>query len=255
MNGTLVKNTRVASATPLKEAPVRATSQWMANVTSSPLGWATVTCVLLAISGGIHLWRDWKFQTLAQKDEICPFRLADLPRVLGSWRALDEPDGHLDPQIARIAGSREDVIRHYQDDKTGELIEVMVLYGFAYSIGAHSPDVCYPAVGYKATAAADDTLIIPGSKTPVRFHRSSFYKRSGSVRHDVEVVHTFLHNNEWLPEVESRWKMFRAHPAMFKIQLERVGGGLSLGDNPSESLLKELIGEINRRVAAKPGPG
>jgi hypothetical protein len=145
------------------------------------------------------------------------------------------------------------VVRHYRDDKTGEQIEVVVLYGAAYFVGNHSPDICYPANGYKANpGSVDDTLVVPGSQTPVRFHKSSFHKRSGPGAHDVEVFHSFLHNHEWLADVESRWKTFRAHPAMFKIQLERAGSGFSIGDNPGESLLKELIGEINRRIALKP---
>src|SRR4051812_6137484 len=99
MSGTLVKNTRVAKPALLKEPRRRVASQSLAKVTSSPVGWVAVSCVLLGISGGIHQWRDWKFQTLAQNETNCPFRLKELPRVLGNWRATDDPDGHLEPDI------------------------------------------------------------------------------------------------------------------------------------------------------------
>ena len=90
----------------------------------------------------------------------------------------------------------------------------------------------------------------PVPRSP-RFRKSLFSKKAGAIVHTKAVVHTYLHNKEWLPEVSDRWKMFRSHPAMFRVQVERMGGGLALEHDPNESLLKELIVEINRRVAEK----
>jgi hypothetical protein len=253
-NATLVKDPRVARSKPAKDVPVGGLRHWMASVTRSPWRWATVSCVLLAISGGFQIWQDWRFQTLAGNRADSPFPLKDLPRVLGTWRALDLPggDGHLDPQVAKIAGAKQDVMRKYQDENTGETIEVLVIYGMARFVFAHAPDVCYPANGFKTNGdPTNETLAIPGSAVPARYHMSFFAKRSGSSVEQKQVAHTFLHNGEWREEMDSRYKLFRAAPAMFKIQLDRPGDP-SLEKGPLESLLTALIVEINRRVAASP---
>jgi len=258
MNSTLVDDTMLVKAGPskessLKESPSGSASRLLAKATISPWGWAAVTCLILGISGGVRFWRDWEFQTLAHKSEIPPFRLAELPRVLGTWRSSEEGDSKLDPEIARVAGSKDHVVRIYQDEKTGEEVSVLVLYGLATSVFSHLPQVCYPAAGYRSIAVPEDhELTVPGT-TRVRFRRSYFAKKSGSLERQVEVCHTFLHNNEWLPEVDSRWKMFRLHPSMFKIQLERQASGPSFEDSPSESLLGELVGQINHRMADQSG--
>ncbi|MFI5457405.1 MAG: exosortase-associated EpsI family protein [Isosphaerales bacterium] len=190
---------------------------------------------------------------MAQENKISPFPLAELPRVLGTWRAIEGIESKLDPEIASATGSTDSLIRVYQDEKTGEEFRVLVLYGLATTVYAHSPEVCYPANGYRRIGeSADHELTEPGS-TPVRYRTSYFTKRSGSVGHAVEVCHTFLHNGEWLPDVLSRWKLFRVHNAMFKIQIQREASAGSFEDSPSESLLRELAGQINRRLAEKSG--
>src|SRR5262249_35354584 len=162
------------------------------------------------------------------------------------------PDRHLEPDIARIAGSKGDLIRAYRDDTTGDEAEVLVLFGDARAVHAHNPDICLPANGFRlAGDAGDGSLTIPGSNVQARFRKSHFARRSGAVSQSYAVVHTYLHNREWLPEVTDRWKMFRSHPGMFRVQIRRIGGSLALEHDPYESLLGELIAEINRRVADK----
>ena len=139
------------------------------------------------------------------------------------------------------------MVRVYEDEKTGEEVSVLVLYGLATSVRSHIPEVCYPAAGYRQIKAPPDhELTVPGS-TPARF-RTVYFSKSGSVVDEVEVCYTFLHNKEWLPDVEGRWKMFRLHPGMFKIQLAAPGRQPKV-----ETLLGELVGEINRRLAEKSG--
>jgi len=207
----------------------------------------------LAISGGIRFWRDWEFRTLSQESEIPPFRLAELPRVLGTWRMIEGAESTLEPEIASAAGSTDNLCRIYQDEKTGEEVSVLVLYGLAFTV-RHLPEVCYPASGYRAVGGPGVRDMSAPDSTPVRFRTLYFTKRSGSVAHQVEVCYTFLHNHEWLPDVDSRWKMFRSHPSMFKIQIERQASPGSFENSPSESLLRQLVGEINRRLADTSGP-
>jgi hypothetical protein len=190
---------------------------------------------------------------LAQENATCPFPLEDLPRDLKDWTSVKELDSRLDPEIARIAGSSDHIIRTYKNKKTGEEVTALVLYGLANSVFGHIPEVCFPAVGYKQRGASvDQQFSIPDSTTPGRYRSASFTKSVGGIgSYQVEeVYYTFLHNAEWLPDLSSRWKSFRYHPAMFKIQLHHHASRLATTEDRSdESLLSQIAQEIDRQIS------
>jgi hypothetical protein len=218
---------------------------------SAPM-WMVIACALLGLSGGLRFCRNQQFQNLAAESATCPFPLKDLPRVLGTWHSVDASDLKLDPEIARVAGSSDHIIRTYQDDKSGEIVVVLVLYGLANSVFAHTPELCYPASGFEPVGApADHELSMSGSTIPVRFRSACYAKELAGIRDYRDVYYTFLHNGQWLPEVASRWKSFRYHPGMFKLLLQRATSGLSedVTSSPAGSLLREIVQEIDRRTA------
>jgi hypothetical protein len=207
-----------------------------------------MTCVLLGISGGVRYCRDWHFQKLVGESTVSPFPLKDLPKKLGSWETLDGSEKHLDPEVALIAGSSDHIQRLYRD-ANGEQVLVLILYGLGRKVSQHTPDVCYPASGWRLVSdPVDRELKIPDIETPVRF-RSAFYtKKLGAIWQYEEVFYTFSHDGQWLPDVGTRWKAFRYVPGVYKIQLQRNVNTIGLTqDSPCESLLKELTREINSR--------
>ncbi len=132
----------------------------------------------------------------------------------------------------------------------GDVVSVLVIYGLAASVFAHTPDVCYRSQGFAAERTPiDREIMVPGWPDKAHYRGLYFSKKVGALTQYTEVVYTFLHNEEWLPEVASRWKMFRYHPGMFKIQIERHVSQISLESSPSPGLLKELMRAINNRVA------
>jgi hypothetical protein len=214
-----------------------------------------ITCLLLGISGGIRFWRDWQFRLRAEQGAICPFPLNELPKTLGTWQCLEGSEAQLEPEIAQTAGSSDNIVREYVDEKGGDRISAIVLYGLATTVFAHPPDVCYPTHGYRVVIApVDRPLSIPGMKAPAVCRAAIYAKKVGpSERYEV-VYHAFCHDGHWVPELASRWKSFRYLPGAFKIQLQRmVTSGLMLEDGASESLLSQLIEEVNRRKSPNPG--
>jgi hypothetical protein len=137
------------------------------KATMSPRKWLLMTCLLLSISGGIRHWRDYQFRSLENQTTASPFPLSEIPTVLGTWRSTGE-DAQLDPETIKLAGSSDHVLRAYTDSKTGETVSVLLIYGLAYSVFGHSPEVCYPAGGYVPVGKAEDhDFSLPGSATPV----------------------------------------------------------------------------------------
>src|SRR5208337_5068228 len=69
--------------------------------------WVALICMLLVISGAHRYWRDWQFQSLSRESEIPLFSLNEIPKELGSWRAVDGSEETPEPDIARIAGASD----------------------------------------------------------------------------------------------------------------------------------------------------
>ena len=248
-----VKTMTSISVSPPYTPPAQAPQGIAPKVASSPWVWMIVACLFLGISGGLRLWREWQFASLAESSSAPPFRLEELPRDLGDWQSTKENDSQLDPEVARIAGSKDSIIRTYLDRKSGDQMSALVLYGPSYWVFAHSPDACYPAAGYQLVRGPKDReLHVPGVKAPVHYRWAIYMKRIGGVGHYVETYHCFYYKNEWLPDASDQWKTFRYHPSMFKIQLARDVTGLSEEVHaPSELVLGDFIREISDRLSGQ----
>jgi hypothetical protein len=223
----------------------------------SPWKWMAVTCLILGISGGLRYWREWKFASLAVKSEAAPFSLSRLPRVAGSWQAGEGSETQLDPDVARIAGSTDHIVRSYLDEKSGEQASALILYGMAATVFAHTPEACYPSAGYQLVKGpVDGTITLPDAKEPVRYRWAIYVKRVAGISRYEEAYYTFRHNGEWLPDIAGRWKMFRYHPSIFKVQIAHPVSSLSESGKGGacELLLTELVRQIEERLTAG-GPG
>ena len=215
--------------------------------------WTLLVCVVLGVSGGIRYLRDWQFQSLNKENEKPPFPLKEFPNDLGDWHQAHGAEISLDPQIARIAGSNDHVIRTYVNEKNGERVSVMILYGLAYLVWPHTPDACYPAAGFKSVPPSRDVDInVPETTIKARFREQNFAKYETGAGVYQQVYYSLRNANEWGLNLENRWKSFRYHPGMFKVQVQRQVAAVGKADNNSlEQLLGRIVQEIEQRLAAK----
>ncbi len=196
--------------------------------------------------------REFQYYSLERDSKVCPFPLADLPRVVGSWQLVEGKDAKLDPEIARIAGSSDHFVRVYRDRRTGEEASVLVLYGLAAGVSMHTARVCYPAAGYAPERPmVEYDLKLPGIDKLAHYGGGIFSKSQGGATEYVEVVCSFRHADLWLADAADRWKTFRYHPGCFKIQIGRVCNEFAIATSPSVELLQDLILEIEKRLPQK----
>lgn len=229
------------------ETPVKAKWKWMALV-----------CLLLGASGAIRTARDWQFYTRGKENEKLPFPLAEFPKHLGSWRVLEGSERKLEPEIAEIAGAVLDghIERIYIDEKTGQSADVLILYGLALNVWPHSPAICYPVQGFRPVTPLRDqdvSISVPDSSTKARFREQHFSKAiAGQVDYRV-VYHSFLNAGHWDYDVQKKWKSFRYHPGMFKVQVQRLTDSGGLADESAfHVLLASIVQEIDHRLQANP---
>jgi hypothetical protein len=251
MSNLLIEDPPVVPMSKVEALPAVDANGPAPKATMSQRNWLLITCLLLSISGGIRQWRDWQFRSIENETTASPFHLSDLPTSLGTWRSVGQ--GQLDPETVKLAGSSDHVLRDYQDSKTGQTVSVLIVYGLAYSVFGHSPEVCYPAGGYAAVGRPEDhNFFLSGSKTPVKYRSKLFSKTVASVTQAYEVLWSFWHAGSWLPDVSDHFKTFRTSPALFKIQIQSPLTGNSSEKASIESLVKELVREIDtRRELAK----
>jgi hypothetical protein len=73
-----------------------------------------------------------------------------------------------------------------------------------------------------------------------------------------EVFFSFRHGTRWSPDPGRFWKDFRHHPAMYKVQTQRLvtesesSTARREQDNPTEQFLSLLLPEIESRAAQGP---
>jgi len=208
--------------------------------------WMALICMLLIISGAIRYWRDWQFQSLSRGSEVPLFPLNEFPKELGSWHA-EGPEETLEPDIARIAGASDHLIRTYVDKTSGESAVVMIIYGLAYKVWPHIPDVCYPANGFRLVPPPEDIPIkIPGTTNTALFRRQNFVKIKAGQSDYREIYHSLRNAGEWGIDMSKNWKFFRYHPGMFKVQVQHQG--LSSGQKGEQDSMKQLLGLIVREI-------
>ena len=200
-----------------------------------------LVCLLLAVSGGIRSVRDLKFSGLVKESENPPFPLTEFPKNLGTWHAVEGSESALEPEFALIAGAKESVIREYVDAKTHQKAAVMILYGLASIVWPHCPSACYPAQGFKRVSPLRDREVrisVPESTVSARFLEEHFTKAiAGQVNYRV-VYHSFLNAGCWDFDVQKKWKSFRYHPGMFRVQVQRL---VDSGSGSDERLRRPLI--------------
>jgi hypothetical protein len=235
------------------------------STTSTTIVWAVIACLLLGSSAVVRLIQDRRHYEEANFHEDCPFPLKQIPRTLGQWKNTTD-DQKLDSQTMRITGSTEHLIRTYSDESTGVRLVVLILFGPVEPVIPHTPDVCYPANGFRKVDEPisrkiklfKDSSTKEEGDTAVNF-RSAVYQK---LRLLEGVYHSFRYNGVWTPDLSLGQKFPRRNPGVFKIQIQRVmipgeSRDFEKYPDPIEDFIKYLIPEIEKEIskaAAKDAP-
>ena len=219
----------------------------------------TLACVLLGASGGVRAWQDHRFATVQSLVVVSPFPLKDLPQTLGDWRAQEGSDASLDPEVARIAGSSDHVIRTYTNATTGQSLTVLILFGPAQVVYGHQPAVCYPSAGYRPVAETLTRSVANGSGPPAEFFSQVYARQKDQQRGEAGSLF-FVPPRQ--PVVSRSGTLLERLPApSLDVQGPdpttrdriRTSTARREQDNPTEQFLALLLPEIERRVAQAPG--
>lgn len=221
-----------------------------------------MVCLFMGASTLLRVWQDRRYVTGRDAaSSVAMFPLKQIPKDFDVWKAREGGKSTLDPEIARIAGSVDSLVRVYENKETGVFVTLLILYGAAEQVSGHTPDVCYPAIGY---GPAEDSNEVPVTKTTrdaqsaesgttsLGVFKSQVFSRKGDEASREEVYHAFRQNGRWVPSVEGTWKTLSSDPSLLKVQVQRRVAEREQRhlDNPTERFLARLIPEIEARITA-----
>jgi hypothetical protein len=211
-----------------------------------------LACVLLLASGGVRAWQAWRIEReLLAARERPRFDLTTVPLTLGSWTGVETV---IDPKIARGTGGDQIVTRRYTNQDTGAVIDLIVLYGPAGDVYQHAPELCYPSAGFSRVTGPDERTVSFGSSA-APFRALVYSKGEGAAADLQEVYYSWWYSGRWTTEI-GKQKHFERIPGMFKVHLARRTTPQEKRDvgNPCEALLRELLPEMERRMATTHAP-
>lgn len=240
-----------AAEAPAEPAPPKAPAR------PRPLLWALLATSLLLASGGVRLWQDRRLAEAEARSEPAPFPLRELPTQVPGWHYQEGlGEERLDPEIARIAGSTDHVLRSYVDEATGVVVTILVIYGHGQNLSTHVPEVCYPNVGYKSRDTPLDRRI-PLGRGSALFRALVYQKDTATGVDREEIYYSFRHEGQWYPDASVNWKQYRYNPSMIKVQVQRrlARQEKRMLQNPTEQFLAAFLPALEERLARAEAAG
>ena len=210
--------------------------------------------LLLCASAAARQWQAQRVNQTLRDGRIPPFPLKEIPETLGDWEGTS---ASMDPHVARATGATDKIVRTYQHRRTGQKINLIVLFGPSSEMYVHTPENCYPASGFSLTSGPNRRQITSGKKRFL-FNSLVYTKGQGSSTEIAEVYYTWYYSGRWNPNlVTPKW--LERIPGMFKVHVERQvlkSTELEMLDigNPTESFLSVFMREIDARVARSQTP-
>ena len=234
------------------EAPAATVTTGRGRSPRVVLAWGIAASLLLVGSGALRTILAARHQEEKDFKVQSPFPLKDLPKTVGTWRVVEGSETRLDDMTTRITGSTDYVLWKYKDDQTGTMISALVLYGPAEPVVPHTPQVCYPATGYRDISGIADRDVKYGDGKVASFRTNVFAKSGGRDVVRNMVYHSFRLDGHWSPGIAAL-KFPRKNPGIFKIQIQRrviEGEGNGTGNEPIEQFLGAFLPVLERQIAA-----
>ncbi len=180
-------------------------------------------------------------------------RAAEISRVpinFGDWKGQDLP---LDRRTQEGAGIAGYVMRRYVN-RRGEALTALLVCGPPGPIAAHTPEVCYPGVGFGSTAPRVQLSVGDGPDRD-EFWAADFGNEEGAVQYHLRIFYAWTTDGTWTASETPR-RGFAGSPTLYKLYVVREMGNKKgpARDDPTLAFLGQFLPEIRATLFPRPGP-
>lgn len=207
-------------------------------------GWIVAIGLIVAAALG-HGWgsQRWNLATpQAQRVE----RLHALEIRFADWRPVVLTTEELPPHERSRATAR-----HYGPSTGSDGAVVTLISGPPGAVTTHTPDVCYPASGYRILRGPRREVITLPDGTAAEYYVADFEKRTATQQERVRVRWSWSDNGSWLAPERPRWQFARRlqlAPVLFKLY---IASPLPEGEETSRLVDSEALQSFTRAVFAQ----
>jgi hypothetical protein len=142
-------------------------------------------------------------------------RFKQVPKQIGDWKGEDLP---VDDQVKKTAGAVNYVSRRYKNGDTGAEVRLWLIVGHSRDVCRHTPNICYPASGFRQDGRQIHERWTQEDGKPVDFFTGKFIKDDVYGRHAERVFWAWNHpeTNKWEAPADPR-QHYGLSRALYKV--------------------------------------
>jgi hypothetical protein len=200
-----------------------------------------IAIVVVAGSGVIHglLTDRW---VLSAEPAASAVKLAEVARVLGNWEATEATDLELTREDSERGGIVGFLGRNYVNRQTKSEVQVFLFCGRPGHMSVHSPEDCFPSVGYKEISLP---ALHPEGADKLLW--ANFAKQDTAIPDQLRVFWAWNADGLWQAPKNPRLTFARRR-ALFKLYVIHRLSDLheSPDEDPSRDLMRFFLPELQR---------
>jgi hypothetical protein len=203
-----------------------------------------VLVVVIGSGVGHGIWAGrWK---ASDAPERAAARLAQVPKTFGSWVGEDQ---ELDARQIHVADITGYLSRQYVDQRTGNVVSLLIVCGRPGPVSVHTPDVCYRGIGYGQSGPKERGKV--ASMEDAEYFALRLSKQRAAMPQSLRILYTWGVNGKWSAPDNPRMTFFRA-PALYKVYVirELPKPDEPLEGDPTLEFLAALLPRIQKTLFA-----
>ena len=228
-----------------REELTRSREPAVPKVKKSPLIPVMVGIVLIVGSGVIDgIWTGrWKD---SNELKLAVGRLDRVPMTIGDWAGRSSAVNPREILAAELDGC---VMRRYENTRTQRAMTLVIVCGRPGPVSLHTPEICYPGVGYEMVQERPETFSVPvdsrGDRT--EFSRADFEQHATFPPERIRIYWSWKSKGTWIVPYSPR-VTFGSQPFLYKLYLiQRTSGGIeAVEDTSFADFLQQLLPELDQ---------
>lgn len=209
---------------------------------------ATLIAVITFVEG---FWMKDRWGAAGVEASKLGERFAQVPKEIGPWVGEDLP---VDEIVKKTAGAVEYVSRRYKNSVTGQEVRLWLIIGHSRDVVRHTPNVCYPASGFRQQGEKIRQAFTAVDGNPAEFFTARFEKEDAFTHHIERVFWAWNHpdHNAWGAPDDPRFHYGMMARALYKAYFTaNVVGDETVQNNAAAEFIEVMLPAIDKALFPK----